>query len=348
MCLISFIVPVYNLKKEEVAKCISSIAGQTKSNHEIIIVDDGSNNGIEKYCDELGRQYRATVLHQENQGLAVARNTGMKASCGEWIVHVDGDDWITNDLVEVFEKNCGSSEADIVVWGFVVDSGQKQQELLLKKKTAFDVEYATIRENALCSILDSDNSFASLALNTSWGKGYRHDFIKQNGLYYNPSLRRAQDAVYNLYAFYQASKVEYIDKAFNFYRTDNISLSRSFNPKNYDYLRLTALAVEEFVSEKNVSQKVKDASSIFIQRCFRMINEQYYQHKDNPQSYRKRRSLFMEGISSEPFNRAFSSGQSRAGSLNKITDFLYKNKMFEGVWLFNSLTGVAYRLKKCI
>lgn len=350
MCKISFIIPVYNLKQEEVETCISSVVNQTvdRSSFEIIIVDDGSNNGIETYCDIIGNQYGATVIHQPNQGLAVARNTGMRAAHGEWIVHVDGDDWITNDLVETFEKKCGNSKADIVVWGFVVDSGLKKQKLLLKNKTAFDVDYALIRENVLCAIMDYDSTFSSLALNTSWGKAYRRDFITNNNLYYNPSLRRAQDAVYNLYSFYQASNIEYIDKAFNFYRTDNVSLSRSFNPKNYEYLRLTALAVEKFVSEKKVSQKVKDASSVFIQRCFRMINEQYYQHKDNPQSYCERRRLFMSSIKSEPFISAFSTGLTRQSLLHKIIDKMYIRRMFGGIWAFNRLLNFAYRVKNSI
>ena len=348
MCLISFIVPVYNLKEEEVSKCITSIANQTKTAHEIIIVDDGSNNGIEIFCDEIGKQYGAKVIHQQNQGLAVARNTGMKDSRGEWIIHVDGDDWITNDLVEVFEQKSHNSTTDIFVWGFVVDNGFKKQELLLKDKTAFNVDYATIRENALCSIMGYDSTFSSLALNTSWGKAYRREFIIQNNLYYNPSLRRAQDAVYNLYAFYQASKVEYIDKAFNFYRVDNVSLSRGFNPKSFEYLRLTAMAVADFISQKVVSQKVVDASSIFIQRCFRMINEQYYQHKDNPQSYSERKKLFMDGIASEPFVSAFSSGLTRSGVLNIIADRLYAKKMFWGIWIYNRVIYFTYRLKNGI
>ena len=348
MCLISFIVPVYNLKEEEVSKCISSIFNQTKTAHEIIIVDDGSNNGIEIFCDKIGKEYGAKVIHQENQGLAVARNTGMKASQGEWIIHVDGDDWISNDLVEIFEKKSANSKADIIVWGFVIVYGKNKQTQLLKNKSAFEVNYEIIREKVLCSILDYDSSFSSLALNTSWGKAYSRDFISKNFLYYNPNLRRAQDAVYNLNAFYQASKVDYIDKALNYYRTDNESLSRGFNPQNYDYLRLTAMAVEKFVLEYRLPQNVKDASTIFIQRCFRMINEHYYQHKDNKQSYRERKKLFMEGIASEPFRNAFSCGLTRPGMLNIIADKLYKKKMFWGIWIYNTVIAFASRLKNSI
>ena len=345
MCLVSFLVPVYNLKEEEVCTCISSIANQTVSDHEIIIVDDGSSNGISEYCDTISHEYGAKVIHQQNQGLAVARNTGMQAAQGEWIVHVDGDDWVDIRLVERLKEKSANSTADIIVWGFIVDNGKQQQMLLLKNKTAFDAEYETIKENVLCSILDFDDSFADLSINTSWAKAYRHDFIKRNNLYYNPRLRRAQDAVYNLHAFSNASKVDYIDAALNVYRNDNVSLSRGFNPKTFDYLLLTAKAVERFVTDENMSLRVKEASYVFIERFFRMINVQYYQHKDNELSYSERKALFLKGADTEPFRSALDKAPTRHGLPNRITDFLYKHKFFLGIAVYNKLFGIAYSIK---
>ena len=342
MCYVSFIIPVYNLKEEELENCVSSVANQTidRTRYEIIIVDDGSNNGIEKLCDSLGERFGATVIHQPNQGLAVARNTGMKASHGEWIVHVDGDDWIGNDLVESLMDKA-DKDTDIVVWGYVIKNGNKRQELLLKDKTAFDDEFSKIREKVLCFILDYDSSFSALALNTSWGKAYRREFIEQNGLYYNASLRRAQDAVYNLYAFDKVKHIGYIDKALSYYRADNISLSRGFNPKTFDYLQLTAQAVDGFVSGKESSLELKVAAAAFVQRCFRMINVQFYQHKDNKDSYWRRRKAFLNGFQTEPFRRAFEVKPSRQGLMNRITDFLYRHRLFGCIALFNQMINLA-------
>lgn len=344
MCLISFIVPVYNLKKEEISECISSIATQGVIDYEIIIVDDGSESDIADYCEYIGKQYGAKVVHQRNQGLAVARNAGMQEARGEWIVHVDGDDWVSQELVESFSR-ISETDADIVVWGYVIKNQNRQQKLLLKNKSLFNSVYSTIKERVLCSILDYDDSFASLALNTSWGKAYRRSFIQGKELFYNPSLRRAQDAVYNLYAFNEATKVVYIDKALSFYRADNVSLSRGFNPRTYEYLSQTAMAVERFVEQDCSSSMVKVASSAFIERCFRMITVQYYQHKDNPMPYHDRRKLFMEGIQSEPFKKAFSISPVRSGLVNRITDYLYRHRSFFGIAVFNETFGLAYKVK---
>lgn len=344
---ISFLIPVFNLKIEELSTCVASIASQTVSrdNYEIIIIDDGSNNGIESICDELGQKYDAIVIHQANLGLAAARNAGIKAAHGEWIVHVDGDDWVRDDLAKSLLCSVNNNDVDIVVWGYIIANGFNRQELLLRNKAAFDNDYRYIKDNVLCSILDFDTSFSALAINTSWGKAYRREFIEKEKLFYDLSLRRAQDAVYNLNAFFCAKRVHYIDKALNYYRNDNTSLSRSFNPKTYDYLLLTSLAVQDFVSRKDLSQRVRDAADVFVKRCFRMINMQYYQHKDNPQSFLTRRKLFLDGIDTEPFRSAFSSKKHKEGFYYKITDILFRKKMFGSIWLFNYLFNFVVLVK---
>lgn len=345
MCYISFVVPVYNLKESEILQCIRSIKKQTYKDYEIIIVDDGSTNGVENVCDEVAENERITVIHQKNQGLAVARNTGMRASHGVWIVHVDGDDWVDVKLAEELHNKSINSTADIIVWGFILDSGDSRQELLLKDKKAFDRPYDEIKESVLCSILDYDSTFASLSINTSWGKAYRREFVESKGLYYDDRLRRAQDAVYNLYAFLAASEIEYIDRALSIYRNDNVSLSRGFNPNTFEYLKTTVIAVNEFINEQNVTNRVKIASSAFIQRCFRMIGEQSFLHKDNKDSFASRRRTFLDAIESEPFASAFASGVKRSQLIDKISDILYMHKCFFCITCYNTCLKVAFKMK---
>ena len=348
MPYISFIVPVYNVSKEELSACISSIVNQTVVDNEIIIVDDGSTNGIELFCDDLSHKYGITVIHQPNQGLASARNTGMNVAKGDWIVHVDGDDWIDLHLSESLIERGRASKADIIVWGYMISTGARLQELLLKNKNSFDKEYGAIKEDVLCSVLGSGDAFASLCLNTSWAKAYRRTFIIRNGLYFDVGLRRAQDVAYNLYAFHRANEVEYIDRALSVYRNDNESLSRGYNPRNIEYITATANAVKLFLDKHSYSPKLDKASNLFIQRCFRMINERTIQNKKNNQSFLEKRRVFKSIISQEPFCSAFQSGVKREGVLWIIQDLLYEHQMFFGIQMYNRIIGALYYLKhKC-
>ena len=109
--LISVIVPVYN-NKELLPKCIDSIIQQTYTNLEIILVDDGSNDGTGKLCDELaGRDTRIKVYHKENGGSSSARNLGIQNAKGDYLGFVDSDDFIEPDMYEklmivIIDKKC--------------------------------------------------------------------------------------------------------------------------------------------------------------------------------------------------------------------------------------------------
>ena len=93
---ISIIVPVYNTKEKYLKKCLDSLISQTiQPQIEIIIVDDGSKKDIAELCDAYAQKYEyIKVIHQNNQGLAMSRNNGMKQAKGEWIMFVDSDDWV--------------------------------------------------------------------------------------------------------------------------------------------------------------------------------------------------------------------------------------------------------------
>lgn len=100
MELISVIVPVYNVE-EYLGACMKSILGQSYENLEVILVDDGSTDFSGNLCDEYARHdKRIKVIHQKNGGLSNARNTGIKAASGEYLVFVDSDDTIKKEHIK--------------------------------------------------------------------------------------------------------------------------------------------------------------------------------------------------------------------------------------------------------
>ena len=100
--LISVIVPVYNIESEYLERCIRSICNQTYKNLEIILVDDGSNDGSGIICDKFAMEdSRIRVFHKENGGSSSARNLGIKEAKGEYIGFIDSDDYIEPDMYEL-------------------------------------------------------------------------------------------------------------------------------------------------------------------------------------------------------------------------------------------------------
>lgn len=115
--LVTVIVPVYQVK-EYLAKCIESILEQTYSNIEVILIDDGSNDGSEKICDNFANiDSRVNVIHQKNKGVSATRNIGLENSNGKYICFIDADDYIDEKYISELYKMCKENEADISICG---------------------------------------------------------------------------------------------------------------------------------------------------------------------------------------------------------------------------------------
>lgn len=116
--LVSVIVPAYNVGPF-IEKCVRSIMAQSHRELEIIIVDDGSTDNTGRICNTLAAEDdRICIIHKQNGGLSDARNTGIEASCGKWLMFIDGDDFIDSDMVEILLKRAIEDSADITICGF--------------------------------------------------------------------------------------------------------------------------------------------------------------------------------------------------------------------------------------
>lgn len=122
--LVSIIVPVFNVE-EYISRCVMSLANQTYNNIEIILVDDGSTDSSGKKCDRLASDDdRIIVIHQGNEGVSEARNTGLHRSTGEYICFVDADDYVASTFVEYLFCLSTKYNADISQCGFCMMSDE--------------------------------------------------------------------------------------------------------------------------------------------------------------------------------------------------------------------------------
>ena len=124
---VSVIIPVYNVKPY-LERCVNSVIGQTYKDLDIILVDDGSTDGSGQLCDKLAdSDSRIKVVHQKNQGLSGARNTGIRQATGEYVVFLDSDDeWLLSDGLE---KLLSEDKTDIIAFKRV-DIWNKNQRVL--------------------------------------------------------------------------------------------------------------------------------------------------------------------------------------------------------------------------
>lgn len=130
MAEFTIIIPVYNAEVY-VAKCLNSVVQQSFKDFNVVIVDDGSKDNSGKIIDAYASKYNNfMVIHQDNQGVSVARNVGIKNSDSEYICFLDADDYIENNFLELFHNEIIKSRPDLIISGVTVISDRKTNRIL--------------------------------------------------------------------------------------------------------------------------------------------------------------------------------------------------------------------------
>lgn len=166
---ISIIVPIYNVE-DYIKPCIESIMGQSYKNLEIILVDDGSTDRCPEICDDYAKKdKRICVIHKHNGGLVSARKAGVSAATGEYVLNVDGDDWIERDRVEVLVRDgIVPTHADMIhLSGDIVDFEEKGKESIIRHRYAVPIKLFENDEieNTIFPLMSKGNIWGSLC---SW------------------------------------------------------------------------------------------------------------------------------------------------------------------------------------
>jgi glycosyltransferase involved in cell wall biosynthesis len=103
---------------------VDSVLAQTYEDYELILVDDGSTDGSGSLCDQISQTCSCRCIHQENGGLGAARNTGIEAAKGEYLIFLDSDDFLAPDILSGLAAEIVRLPADIYSFGFVTSDGE--------------------------------------------------------------------------------------------------------------------------------------------------------------------------------------------------------------------------------
>ncbi len=240
--MISIVVPVYKVEKY-LHRCVDSILAQTFKDFELILVDDGSPDRCGEICDEYAlKDDRIRVVHQENQGLSVARNVGIELARGEYIGFVDSDDYIHQDMYHRLYEELKNSDASFAMCDYYIVN----EDLSMKSIHDFKKNLMTPLE--ALPMLNSMMGFA-------WNKLYKKNIFKN--LRYPPG-RIYEDGLIAHKIFYFSDRIIYIpDKLYYYFQSSN-SITR--NAKLINKLEIVNVLCERinFYEENNMPILIKD------------------------------------------------------------------------------------------
>lgn len=239
---LSVIIPVYNVSIELLDKCFNSLHSQTIKDCEFIVVDDGSEHEVALFCDKFQKNdSRVRVIHQNNMGLAGARNTGIKLAYGEYLIFIDSDDWIPRD--EVFDKVCEYTDFHQLDLLFFQNATQLSEQF---NNEANSLDIKTIQKY----IIRQDETINGFVLGSAWAKVFRMKFLKDCNLQFDIKLRRTQDRIFMLNYLQNNPKFEFLEFVGYYFNVENgNSLSKKYNPHTINYLNLVELECNNFVNQ---------------------------------------------------------------------------------------------------
>lgn len=179
--IVSIIIPVYNAQNS-IVTTIESVLGQTFTEWELLLIDDGSVDTSLQICQEYASlDKRVQVISKPNGGVSSARNIGLSKAKGKWITFADADDELMPGYLENLMQ---FSDCDLVICGFKIKNGITfQPDIRRIEILKISQEFQNLIENPYY-------------LDTPWCKLFRHDIIKENNIIFNENMKLSEDTLF--------------------------------------------------------------------------------------------------------------------------------------------------------
>ena len=286
--MFSIVIPVYNAKTS-LERCVDSWLCQTRKDLEIILVDDGSSDGSKELCDELAKNHSGTclrVIHQANSGVSAARNAGIRAAEGEFLLFTDSDDYVEPDYLEKMAALLDHSDADLVLCGYHhlydgADIVKVPGETHVSTMAEFQQEFLELYKK-------SD-------LNMPWNKLYRKALV---GVF-DTSLSLGEDLLFNLEYLSKCRRVAVLGEPLCWYVQDmgKTTLSSEKRQNRMELAERICRETENFY-EKTWGTPCKDGS-IFLRYMNEVMDECEKLPDDRTLAYREKLEI-LHGYAKDP------------------------------------------------
>ncbi len=253
---LSVIVPIYNIAKY-ISKCLDSILKQDFEDMEIICINDGSKDNsldvLNKY-KKLG----VKIIDKENEGSGAARNIGLEKAQGEYVLFIDGDDWLRDNSIKKLIKKADELKTDMLIFGGLSYHNGKGR-LGGYSITKFPKKYF----RGVYSAKDLKSDIFKFPT-TTWTKLYRRDFLLKNNIKFQ-NIRAGQDQLPNFHAFITAERIAVLPENLYCYRKNRLGSTTSVNKKKNFSPIYVFYGAENLLKELG---KIDEYKYIFVNKYF--------------------------------------------------------------------------------
>ena len=227
----SIIVPVYNVANY-IENCLNSLLDNDRYDYEVILINDGSTDASSEICRDYAKHdQRIVLLEQNNQGLSAARNNGLDAAKGDYIIFVDSDDWVDKAYLDIIDSNIKDG-CDVCVFGYTNINDTNGNRIDFRLTSGYFAG-----QNVGGAIIELDKK--GYLLHLAWNKVYRASLLKNYR--FETGVSYVEDIIFNCSVFTNLKSVLLSSDYYYYYRSSFNSLT---NNRYYDnYLEISDMAV---------------------------------------------------------------------------------------------------------
>lgn len=278
-------------------QCLDSVIRQGTSEIEVIIVDDGSIMEVANLCDEYAERYTfIKVIHIENGGVSNARNVGIKEASGEYLMFLDADDWLEENISSKLVDYLKKASPDVVIFNY---SKVIQDKILASDVQLMDHSFQSDElEELQLIVLRYSKKYPGINLCTPWCKLYNTELIRQHDIKFIKDLKRAEDMLFNLEVLEYAKDVCFYSAMGYYYRINDLSESQTYNPNITGLSNQIRGYIDKYLIAHNKDKVFYEA---FHAYCIENIFEQLYMYYGHDKHKRKE---FNDLLEKEPFRNA--------------------------------------------
>ena len=251
---VSIVVPVYNVENY-LKRCLDSLINQTLKDIEIIIVDDGSKDNSSSICNEYAElDSRIKVIHKENQGLGLARNTGLEVVSGEYVGFVDSDDFVELNTYEQLYNVIMNENADMVTCNYYSYISSDDIKQKINTISSFKIVTGDNLKKLACQLVGKDPRKSEDDIGMSvWKNLYYVKYLKENDFKFCSEREFvSEDAIFDLTVVPNMNKAVLITEAFYSYCVNgSLTLSSTFRKGKFEEYKRLYLKEAELLKNCN-------------------------------------------------------------------------------------------------
>ena len=275
---ISVIVPVYNVE-DYLDRCITSLTGQTLNEIQIILVDDGSTDKSGVICDTYASEdSRITVIHKENEGQGIARNTGLKEATGKYICFLDSDDYLDKNTCELLFETMEGNHADLCTYGYSIhvpaagssednkDGSASSNEIIRTPRISDRLyEGADVVTKYVPHFFGDDPENDELRGFSSCMSCFKNDIIRENDIRF-PSEREylSEDTIFCLEYCKHVKRVVTTSSVFYHYCQNGDSFSQGYMPDKMPMTMKMHDVLKGYADSYEIADIVKTRLSMYV------------------------------------------------------------------------------------